>query len=246
MRTTRRIHYPKAFYRPVEAAIRWSNLTRFESRILAAVKNGPLPDRNDFPRWPLLRLNTERIFDAVRNGDLPYGKAGITRQDPSLFDDPELTVRHVDLKTWMSRFYPGERPSFLFDELEQQLHPALRLESVQVLLADREALKIQLAAREQSFDTLRAEHESLRQKVEQWTTSGRTTTQRSEGTYLNIVGGLLTLLLGQSPSGKPYSSFGSVESVINALLAHHEGVHGISQRTLQAKFAQAKRNLQTR
>ena len=71
MRTTRRIHYPKAFYRPIEAAVRWSNLTRFESRILAVVKNGPLPDRNDFPRWPLLRLNTERIFDAVREGGVP-------------------------------------------------------------------------------------------------------------------------------------------------------------------------------
>lgn len=246
MRTTKRIRYPKVFYRPIEAAIRWSNLTRFEARILAAAKNGRLLDRNDFPRWPMLRLNTERIFDAIRNGDLPYGKAGITCDDHSLFDDPELTVRHVDLRTWMSKSYPGERPSFLFDEVEQQLHPALRLESVQVLLADREALKIQLAEREQSFDALRAEHQSLREKAEKWTASSHTVTPRSEGTYLNIVGAMLNLLLGESPSGKPYSSFGSVESIINALLAHHEGIPGISQRTLQAKFAQAKRNLETR
>ncbi len=25
---------------------------------------------------------------------------------------PKLTVRHVDLKAWMSRFYPGDRPGF--------------------------------------------------------------------------------------------------------------------------------------
>ncbi|WP_449425291.1 hypothetical protein [Rhodanobacter lindaniclasticus] len=56
-----------------------------------------VPDSDDFPKWPILRLNTERIFDAVRNGDLPYGRGGITRDDPSLFDDPGLTVRHVDL-----------------------------------------------------------------------------------------------------------------------------------------------------
>ena len=97
-------HHFKVFYRPIEAAIRWSRLIRFEPHILGTLGTRPIPDPSDFPRWPMLRLNTERIFDAIRNGDLPYGKAGITCDDPSLFDDPDLTVRHVDLKTWMSRF----------------------------------------------------------------------------------------------------------------------------------------------
>ena len=65
--------------------------------ILDTLGTRQIPDAGDFPRWPMLRLNTERIFDAIRNGDLPYGKAGITCDDPSLFDDPDLTVRHVDL-----------------------------------------------------------------------------------------------------------------------------------------------------
>jgi hypothetical protein len=65
----------------------------------------------------------------------------------------------------------------------------------------------------------------------------------SEGTYLNIVGGLLTLLLGKSPSGIPYSSFETLEAVISALTAHFGGRSGMSERTLWSKFAAAKRHL---
>ena len=139
-RKTGALHHSKVFYRPIEAAIRWSRLTRFEPRILDTLGARPIPDPDDFPRWPMLRLNTERIFDAIRNDDLPYGKAGITCDDPSLIDDPDLTVRHVDLKTWMSRFYPDQRPAFLFDAIERRLHPAVSIETVQALLAARRQL----------------------------------------------------------------------------------------------------------
>ncbi len=64
-------------------------------------------------------------------------------------------------------------------------------------------------------------------------------------TILNIVGGLLTLLLGKSPNGIPYSSFETLESVISALIAHYGDKSGISERTLWAKFSAAKRHLAT-
>lgn len=243
MRRTRRLHDSKVFYRPIEAAIRWSGLTRFESRILETLGDKAVPGPDDFPRWPMLRLNTERIFDALRNGELPYGRAGVICDDASLLDDPDLTIRHVNLKTWMARFYPDQRPAFLFDEIERQLHPGIRIETVQALLADREALKVQLAEREQSFDTLHSEHQRLRKVAENPSATNREVTPRSETTYLNIVGGLLTLLLGKSPGGKPYSSFETTESVISALLAHYEGRPGISERTLWAKFTAAKRQM---
>jgi hypothetical protein len=243
MRKTHRLHCSQVFYRPIEAAIRWSELTRFESRILATVGDKGIPGPDDFPRWPMLRLNPERIFDALRNGELRYGKAGITCEDSSLLNDPGLTVRHVDLKAWMARFYPDQKPAFLFDEFERQLHPAIGIEAVQVLLADREALKVQLAVREQSFDTLQTQHQQLCKEAEHQSAATREVTPRSETTYLNIVGGLLTLLLGKSPGGTPYSSFHTVESVISALLAHYEGRPGISERTLWAKFTAARRHM---
>lgn len=236
MRRSDCLHNCRTFYRPIEAAIRWSGLERFESRILEVVGTRNIPGPEDLPRWPMLCLNVERIFDAMRNRELPYGRAGITCDDPSLLDDPGLTIRHVDLRAWMARFYPNQRPAFLFDDIERQLHPAISVEAVQALLVDREALRTQLAAHQKGIDALRKE-------IKRQGPSERVLAPRSETTYLNIVGGLLTLLLGKSPSGTPYSSFETMESVISALIAHHEGRPGISERTLWAKFAAAKRQV---
>lgn len=236
MRRSDRLHNCRTFYRPIEAAIRWSGLERFESRILEVVGTRNIPSPEDFPRWPMLRLNVERIFDAMRNRELPYGRGGITCDDPSSLDDPQLTVRHVDLRAWMARFYPSQKPAFLFDDIERQLHPAISVEAVQALLADREVLRAQLADHQREI-------EALRKEIKRQGAPDRVLGTRSETTYLNIVGGLLTLLLGKSPSGTPYSSFETMESVISALIAHHEGRPGISERTLWAKFAAAKRQV---
>lgn len=64
---------------------------------------------------------------------------------------------------------------------------------------------------------------------------------RERQTHLNIVAGLLGLILGKTPAGKRQSVFESQAAVIEALLAHHEGKQGITKRTLEEKFAQAKR-----
>ena len=68
---------------------------------------------------------------------------------------------------------------------------------------------------------------------------------RAETTYLNIIGGMLTLMLGQSPSGVPYSSFKTQEAIVTALLAHYGGTMGITERTLNGKFANARKNVRS-
>jgi len=136
----------------------------------------------------------------------------------------------VDLKRWIAKTYPDQKPSFLFDEFEKQLHSAIDLDSVQALLLQVKTLKAQLSARVQPQQPKSAESKTQ-------------LPIRAETTYLNIIGGLLTLLLGQSPNGVRYSSFNTLESVISALIAHHNGRPGITERTLWAKFAEAKRQL---
>lgn len=66
---------------------------------------------------------------------------------------------------------------------------------------------------------------------------------RSETTYLTIIGALLALVLGKTPAGKPQSVFNSQAAIIDALLAHHANVPGISKTTLEVKFAEARRRL---
>ena len=68
---------------------------------------------------------------------------------------------------------------------------------------------------------------------------------RAEATYLNIIGGMLELMLGQSPSGASYSSFKTQEAVVSALVAHYGNAMGIAERTLNGKFATARRRLRS-
>lgn len=152
----------KTYYRPIEAAIRWCGLTHMEPCILETVGQRALPQPQDFPGWPMLRLSAERIFDALAHGELPCGKGGIVQQGPRpALDDPALIVRHVDLKAWMTRYYPGERPPFLFDGIERDLHPAASRDMLNVLLAEREAIKAQFAQLAKAHDALHAAHDAL-------------------------------------------------------------------------------------
>ncbi|HEX7637011.1 MAG TPA: hypothetical protein VF457_01330 [Burkholderiaceae bacterium] len=234
----------KVFYRPIEAATRWTGLLALESRILELASEGVLPQEADIPGWPQLRLNTDRIRDAMVNGELRYGLRGITCDDPALLSHPEVTVRHVDLKAWMARFYPDQRPEFLFDAFERQLHPGVSADAVQALIADREALKLRLADRVRAWSDLRAELQALAASKDVRTQDGQAPLgARSERTYLNIVGGLLALLLGNAPDGVPHPSFESQEAIVNALTTHFGDRPGMSERTLWAKFAAARRHL---
>lgn len=64
---------------------------------------------------------------------------------------------------------------------------------------------------------------------------------REQQTLFNIIAGMLDLILGKTPAGQPQSVFKSQSAVIDSLLAHHDGKQGITKRTLEEKFARAKR-----
>jgi len=238
--------FSKVYYRPMEAAIRWSGLIQHERPLLEFAKNKKIPEPEDFPEWPELRLNLERLFDAIVNRELPIAINGVSIQDPAGIDDPNLTIRHVDLKTWMTRYYPEQKPDFLFSWIERQALPAITVDAVQALLFERDALKFQIEQRNAEIQMLRHQQSTYAREKESLFRSNATDGKlgpRSETTYLNIVGSLLSLLLGRSPAGQPYSSFKTQESIISALIAHHGDRLGITVRTLEAKFAAAKRTL---
>ncbi|MFT3803493.1 MAG: hypothetical protein QM766_20055 [Burkholderiaceae bacterium] len=234
----------KVFYRPIEASIRWAGLLRYKYEILALISSPRyLPQSLDFPRWDELRLYTERIYDGILNGELAFGQNGITLNDATLIDSPDLTVRHVDLKRWMRTHYPEHRPAFLFCRSERITHPSITLDIGQAMLVERLALKSALDQCRRELHELQAQHELLVKQSRAIAHYPCSISDRAETTYLNIIGGMLKLILGQSPSGKPYSSFRTQEAVINAMVAHHGGVMGITERTLNGKFARAKRQL---
>lgn len=233
----------KAYYRPIEAAIRWSNLHHLEATILKELQGRLIPDQNDFLRWPKLLLNYERLFCALINGDLPYGKQGIVYKDPHLLDDPQLSIGEVHLKIWMSKYFPGDKPKFLFSALERQQLGRL---ASQQLLNDNSVLITNLNDRVQRCIELEALITDLTGQVkvlEQHIASFDVPSERSVLTFQHIIGGMLTLFRGSSPGGQRYSLFDSDMAIIEVMLSHYRGRLGITQRTLQRHFAAARRSL---
>ena len=243
MRQSPSIPLMKAYYRPIEAAIRWSNLHPFEHVILAHLGKRIRPGPDDFPRWPRLRLNSDRLFCAMLNGELAYGKNGVTCQDPSLLDDPDLTICEVHLKAWMVQCFPEEKPKFLFNAAERQ---GLSRQSIRLLLGENDALTSNLntcakdyAQCKESNTALKLQVCKLTQKLE----PEETLSERGRAALLNIIGGLLTVLRGRSSSGQRYSQFDNDAAIIEMVIFYHRGRVGISERTMQKHFAAARHSL---
>jgi FtsZ-binding cell division protein ZapB len=236
----------KPFYYPVEAAIRWCGLTKHESQILKDMGDSPLPQ--PYPQWPCLRQRTELILDAMEMGDIPVGRDGTPTVKGDHVAKHRRTVRHTDLKAWMEKHNPGQKPDFLFDEVERQAHSALTLEAYQTLETERDALKTRHDALSKRFKTLREEKEaiegerdSLKSIVGKMSEPGL----RAETTYQNIIGALLNCITGKIPSSRPHPSFPTETEVIEAILLTYPKHPGLSQRTLQGKFAEAKKSLES-
>jgi len=120
----------KVFYRPIEVAVRWAGLLRYEPVILATAPSArSISPSLNCPRRSELQRCLDRIWDGLVNGELPYGKNGITSNDRALLDSAQLTIRHLDLQSWMRRYYPEQRPAFLFSRSERMAHPTITLES---------------------------------------------------------------------------------------------------------------------
>jgi len=197
------------------------------------------------PFIPCLEPRCRAIHEAIDSGALP-----VSREDGRIAADHVTPIRrHVSrqhLKEWIAREFPADKPAFLFDEVERATHTAINAESYRVLKAAHDAKERQLAEANERARTaegcksaMELERDALRAIIDK----GIPASVRSEGTYLNIIGGLLGLMLGRSPSGKAQSVFESQAMIISALLAHHDGKPGISSRTLEEKFAEAKRSL---
>lgn len=169
----------KPYYRPIEAALRWCGLIEEEARILTTVGDDLVPGPAVFPQWPCLRANSERILEATLNDELPYGRDGRTVRPGDQVAKHRITIRHSDLKSWMEKFYPGQKPAFLFDEIERTAHAAINADSFRALQAERDALKsriekAEVAWKEQAAPAIK-QIESLKKQATQMATTERNT-----------------------------------------------------------------------
>lgn len=201
------------------------------------------------PYIPCLEPRCRVLHDAIDGAQLAAGRDGgralsLTEGGHVAYD--RRTVFRDALKAWIGVNFPNDKPAFLFDDIERSTHTAINADSFRALQADRDALKARIEKATEAYRTLKqelnditGERDSLRTMVEKNGKPG----ERAETTYENIIGGLLGLMLGKTPAGKPQSAFENQASIISAMLGNFPGKPGISARTLEEKFASAKRSL---
>ena len=97
------------------------------------------------------------MHEAIEKGALP-----VCRENGKSFDGRTEHVaperRHVtrqDLKEWIAREFPADKPAFLFDEVERKTHAAINADAYfRALQADRDALKSRIDNAEEWAKTI--------------------------------------------------------------------------------------------
>ena len=200
------------------------------------------------PYIKCLEPRCRAIHEAIEKGALPVNREGGISFDGTT-EYVAYERRHVtrqNLKDWIAKEFPSDKPAFLFDEVERATHAAINADTYRALQADRDALKARIERAEEWAKTIIAERNLLageRDALKAASVKASVPGERAETTYLNIIGAMLSLMLGKSPAGKPLSVFENQATIIEALIANHEGTAGISPRTLDDKFAAARRSL---
>ena len=226
--------FQRIYYKPIEAAIRWANISYEEEKILKCIGTSIRPTMGELEQWPLVYLFSERIFDAIIHDELPVAKNGIRCKVE--VDNPDLTVRHIDLRRWMAEYYPFENPCFLFTDAKKFVsngndpHDRLYYKVNQHSDCSDDFFVSNLpqeSGEDSSF--INGHQPDLK--------------QRAENTYLSIIGAMLSIILNESSFETSQKRFKNQEALIYEMLERYPGYTGLSERTLRTKFAMAKRKI---
>lgn len=236
-----------AYYPVPAAAMLWCNVPpdEMQEELKRISPHAHIRGVFTHPYIPCFQVRCKIIHDAIVSGALQA-----SRENGKITDDhiaPER--RHVSreqLKAWIAKEHPADKPAFLFDEIERKTHVAINADAFRALQADRDAIRSELEKEKDrrikavnELDAMRGERDSLKAIVDRQPVPGA----RAETTYLNIIGGLLGLMLNTTPGGQRGSAYESQAAIISALLAHYGGKPGIADSTLEQKFADAKRSI---
>jgi hypothetical protein len=115
------------------------------------------------PEVTCLEPRCRAIHDAIDNDKLACGRDGRGRSLESqdhVAPDRRTVTRH-DLKEWIAREFPGDKPPFLFDDIERAAHSAITSQAYKALEAERDALKARIDKATEAYRALREQKEAL-------------------------------------------------------------------------------------
>lgn len=233
------------FYHPLEAAILWSDLGPFELEIVQAGREDLDSLVRLFPQWPYLHTYVERIYDAIYCHELPATFLGQPVTCNLQSERAFFTIRHSDLRIWISRYFPDDKPAFLFNKTGDHTHcislGAYLVQEAEIQTCNRviEELRIEISS-------LKAD---LQEKTQQCETATRHAeeadlpSESSKIVFYMIIGALLDVSVGSSPNGQTQSIYKNQSAMVEAIITRYSHLPGISKRTLDRKFAEGRRHL---
>ena len=152
------------------------------------------------PSVPCLEGRCRLIAMAIENNELPIGRDG---SEPKFLKDDYVayerrTVFIRDLKGWITKNYPNDKPATLFDEYERSTHTAITKEAYDSLKAERDNLKrrldnsvIEYRKLKESRDSIQLENDSLKSFLSKATGQDKPLTESQRVVALKFVYALL-------------------------------------------------------
>ncbi|MGY4526773.1 hypothetical protein [Pseudomonas sp. TE21394] len=235
----------KNHYHPLEAAILWSNLQEHRAQIANAAFHAPDKLSVLFPQWPLLQTYTERIYDAIARGELPANYLGQPAYCLKEAIKSYITIRHADFRIWVHRFFPDDVPDFLKNSLDAH-SGCIPLAIYLTQKAKLDATTNELANLNQHLLTLERQ---ISHCLNSQSNSVADTIKEQQSFEANpnvlyvIIGSLLHVTLGKSKSGRVQSIYKTQTAIVDTITMEFPTTPGLSKRTLDRKFAEARRHL---
>lgn len=235
----------KSCYHPIDAAILWCDLADHSAEILQVEISHSGELLKHFPQWPCLHFHVERIYEAIACGELPATFLGgpITLNDHA--ERVYWSIRRADLRAWFALNHPDEKPEFLFPKNIDHLE-CVNLNAYLAVQAERDFYAREFKKMHQALDSLAEDMEAYKERERQFTAqldAVGPASDASTSVHQTIIGAMLAVMLEKSKSGQPRSIYSTQAAVVDAITSLFPGVSGLSKRTLDRKFAQARRLL---
>lgn len=96
----------------------------------------------------------------------------------------------------MAEHEPGQKPAFLFDEIERETHARYNAETFRALQAERDALKARVDNATEAYKQLRRERDELKAAVDAQATAEKPLGTTERNTLLKLVIGMATAYHG--------------------------------------------------
>ena len=228
-----------AIYSIPEAALLWCGVQPDQINKYLS-QSTPTAVRGVFhhPSISCLEPKCRVLHIAIENGELP-----VCREKGVPIDDhvaPERRhIRREDLKAWIAKTFPADKPSFLFDEVERKAHSSISVESYKALEAERNAVKIEneklkIDSKEKSekigdFEMQIQSMDACIRKMAS-TETEKPLSERSESSYLLTIGAMLKVF-ADNKINQDY--------MVGEILKKYPDIHGLSKRSIDGKFSSA-------